>query len=107
MPYIYIDKVLNELRTELLAAMHNAVAHSFQAIAAKMRFGEVQQCMKCGIETLRQTSVGQHGPAGFARNKMRCRVQILNLAPHRRLHGRPGIEQGKLYAGRTGIQRKD
>ncbi len=25
MPYIYIDKVLNELRTELLAAMHNAV----------------------------------------------------------------------------------
>ncbi len=25
MPYIYIDKVLNELRSELLAAMHNAV----------------------------------------------------------------------------------
>lgn len=25
MPYIYIDKVLNELRTELLAAMHSAV----------------------------------------------------------------------------------
>jgi hypothetical protein len=25
MPYIYIDKVLNELRTQLLAAMHNAV----------------------------------------------------------------------------------
>jgi hypothetical protein len=24
-PYIYIDKVLNELRNELLAAMHNAV----------------------------------------------------------------------------------
>lgn len=25
MPYIYIDKVLNELRSELLAAMHNAM----------------------------------------------------------------------------------
>jgi hypothetical protein len=25
MPYIYIDKVLNELREQLLAAMHNAV----------------------------------------------------------------------------------
>ena len=25
MRYIYIDKVLNELRTQLLAAMHNAV----------------------------------------------------------------------------------
>jgi hypothetical protein len=25
MPYIYIDKVLNELRTELLSAMHAAV----------------------------------------------------------------------------------
>lgn len=25
MPYIYIDKVLNELRTQLLSAMHNAV----------------------------------------------------------------------------------
>lgn len=25
MPYIYIDKVLNELRSELLAAMHNAI----------------------------------------------------------------------------------
>jgi hypothetical protein len=25
MPYIYIDKVLNELRDQLLAAMHNAV----------------------------------------------------------------------------------
>jgi hypothetical protein len=26
MPYIYIDKVLNELRDELLSAMHSAVA---------------------------------------------------------------------------------
>ena len=25
MPYLYIDKVLNELRPELLAAMHSAV----------------------------------------------------------------------------------
>lgn len=25
MPYIYIDKVLNELRSELLSAMHNAL----------------------------------------------------------------------------------
>lgn len=25
MPYIYIDKVLNELRSELLSAMHNAI----------------------------------------------------------------------------------
>ena len=25
MPYIYIDKILNELRTELLSAMHAAV----------------------------------------------------------------------------------
>jgi hypothetical protein len=25
MPYVYIDKVLNELREPLLAAMHNAV----------------------------------------------------------------------------------
>jgi hypothetical protein len=26
MPYIYIDKILNELRDELLSAMHSAVA---------------------------------------------------------------------------------
>jgi len=25
MPYIYIDKVLNELRSELISAMHNAL----------------------------------------------------------------------------------
>jgi hypothetical protein len=25
LPYIYIDKVLNELRSELLSAMHNAL----------------------------------------------------------------------------------
>ncbi len=31
MPYIYIDKVLNELRDELLSAMHAAVASEVRA----------------------------------------------------------------------------
>jgi hypothetical protein len=30
MPYIYIDRVLNELRSELLSAMHQAVSGQFK-----------------------------------------------------------------------------
>ncbi len=30
MPYIYIDRVLNELRSELLSAMHQAVSAQFK-----------------------------------------------------------------------------
>ncbi len=31
MPYIYIDKILNELRPELLSAMHSAVEREVRA----------------------------------------------------------------------------
>ncbi len=75
MPYIYIDKVFNELRDELLTAMHKAVDselrngrvdvqrlfRSFTRAAAKQMANPVQVSDKCveshGLRSKKGSSV--------------------------------------------------
>ena len=76
MPYIYIDKLFNELRDPLLSAMHAAIKaelrngrvdvprllRSFTRAAAKEMANPVQVSDKCVEETVSRNKKGSKPP---------------------------------------------
>ena len=85
------------------ATMHDAVAHGGEAAGSEMSLGKMQQRIEGGGK-------GMGLPGGpfllseqfahfIACHEMRCRFQILYLAPRRWLQPHIVIEQGEFQTG--------